>query len=411
MSGISGTTTQFDPQALLGDFTEIKREASKSVESALVMLGTVIAGNSLNAGNVQELPRPSSSMLGGIAELSLRIGLIQDALDQLMQEVSKLGISQRLNQANQTNQEQLAKIEEQVAEMKEAAAKNKEAEEKGNLFQMIGDWVNVAITAISLAITVVAAVAGSIVTGGAAGAALAVAIVALSVTLAAQLTLAIDSTVAYENGGEGFLGDARGAIETTAMVAGIVGAVASVATGLVAIGRGISAATAAAAKELGEEATKEAVKGAMKEGVKQALKEGAKESIKRGGKEVIMEAAPKAAYTAFREVASETLKTLGKQASTAGLAQLAAAGIDTGGTVAKNDLLEAAEEHSKAAKDAEAEAKALEAVVKMLQKVIAQMQEELEAMIDAALQSLDVIFGVIDDTQTSQAKIMQSSGA
>ena len=73
--------------------------------------------------------------------------------------------------------------------------------------------------------------------------------------------------------------------------------------------------------------------------------------------------------------------------------------------------LEAAEGHKKAAADAEAEAKALEAVVKMLQKVIAQMQEELEAMIDAALQSLDVIFGVIDDTQTSQTKIMQSSGA
>jgi hypothetical protein len=47
----------------------------------------------------------------------------------------------------------------------------------------------------------------------------------------------------------------------------------------------------------------------------------------------------------------------------------------------------------------------------MLQKVISQMQEELESMIDAALQSLDAVFGIIDDTQTSQKKIMQSSGA
>lgn len=402
MSGISSTTTQFDPQALLGDFTEIRREASKSVESALVMLGTVIAGNSLNAKGAQELPRPSSSMLGGIAELSLRMGLIQDALDQLMQEVSKVGISQRLNQANRANQEQLAKIDEQVTEMKAAAAKAKEADEKGNLFTMIGDWVNVAITAISLAITVVAAVGGSIFTGGLAGVALGVAIAALSVTLAAQITLAIDSTVAYENGGKGFLGDARGALETTAMVAGIVASVASVATGLFSIARGLSAATMAAGKELGEEATKEAIKAATKEGVKQALKEGSEEGLG---------AAAKAAFTAYKAMTVETLKVISNQAALVGVQQVALAGINAGGTFAQNDILEAAEGHKKAAADAEAEAKALEAVVKMLQKVIAQMQEELEAMIDAALQSLDVIFGVIDDTQTSQTKIMQSSGA
>jgi hypothetical protein len=406
MSGISGTNPQVDLRALLGDFTEIKQEARQSVENALVMLGTVIAGNSLNRDNLQELPPPSFSMLGGIAALSLRIGLIQDALDQLMQEVSKVGIGQRLNQADRANQEQLARIDEQVAEAKEAAAKSKEAEEKGNLFQMIGDWVNVAITAISLAITVVGAVLGGIVTGGAATVALAVAIVALSITLAAQITLAIDSTVAYQNGGEGFLGDARGALETTAMVAGIVAAVASVATGLIAIARGFSAATAAAAKELGEEATQAAVKAATKEGVKQALKESGKEAAKE-----IMEAAPQAAYTAFREVAAETLKTLATQAKIVTITQLANAGINAAGTVEKNKILREAEKHEEAAAEAEAEAKAFEAVVKMLQKVISQMQEELESMIDAALQSLDAVFGIIDDTQTSQKKIMQSSGA
>jgi len=402
MSGISSTTTQFDPQAFLGDFNEIRREASKSVESALVMLGTVIAGNSLNAKGAQELPQPSSSMLGGIAELSLRMGLIQDALDQLMQEVSKLGIEQRLNQANRANQEQLTKIDEQVTEMKAAAAKAKEADEKGNLFTMIGDWVNVAITAISLAITVVAAVGGSIFTGGLAGVALGVAIAALSVTLAAQITLAIDSTVAYENGGKGFLGDARGALETTAMVAGIVASVASVATGLFSIARGVSAATMAAGKELGEEATKEAIKAATKEGVKQALKEGSEEGLG---------AAAKAAFTAYKAMTVETLKVISNQAALVGVQQVALAGINAGGTFAQNDILEAAEVHKKAAADAEAEAKALEATVKMLQRVIAQMQEELEAMIDAALQSLDVIFGIGDDAQTSQTKIMQSSGA
>lgn len=406
MSGISGTNPQVDLRALLGDFTEIKQEARQSVENALVMLGTVIAGNSLNRDNLQELPPPSFSMLGGIAELSLRIGLIQDALDQLMQEVSKLGIGQRLNQADRANQEQLARIDEQVAEAKEAAAKSKEAEEKGNLFQMIGDWVNVAITAISLAITVVGAVLGGIVTGGAATVALAVAIVALSITLAAQITLAIDSTVAYKNGGEGFLGDARGALETTAMVAGIVAAVASVATGLIAIARGFSAATAAAAKELGEEATQAAVKAATREGVKEALKESGKEAAKE-----IMDAAPQAAYTAFKEVAAKTLGTLTKQASVNGIAQLANYGINAAGTVEKNKILKEAKKHEDAAAEAEAEAKAFEAVVKMLQKVISQMQEELESMIDAALQSLDAVFGIIDDTQTSQKKIMQSSGA
>ena len=411
MSGISGTNPQVDLRALLGDFTEIKQEARQSVENALVMLGTVIAGNSLNSDNLQELPPPSFSMLGGIAELSLRIGLIQDALDQLMQEVSKLGIGQRLNQADRANQEQLARIDEQVAEATEAAAKSKEAEEKGNLFQMIGDWVNVAITAISLAITVAGAVLGGIVTGGAATVALAVAIVALSITLAAQITLAADSTDAHRNGGEGFLGDARGALETTAMVAGIVAAVASVATGLIAISRGFSAAAGAAAKELGEEATQAAVKAATKEGVKQALKESGKEALHLGGKEVLMEAAPKAAYTAFREVAAETLKTLEKQATIVTITQLVNAGINAAGTVEKNKILKEAEEHLQAAKDAEAEAKAFEAVVKMLQKVISQMQEELESMIDAALQSLDAVFGIIDDTQTSQKKIMQSSGA
>jgi hypothetical protein len=406
MSGISGTNPQVDLRALLGDFTEIKQEARQSVENALVMLGTVIAGNSLNRDNLQKLPPPSFSMLGGIAELSLRIGLIQDALDQLMQEVSKVGIGQRLNQADRANQEQLARIDEQVAEAKEAAAKSKEAEEKGNLFQMIGDWVNVAITAISLAITVVGAVLGGIVTGGAATVALAVAIVALSITLAAQITLAIDSTVAYKNGGEGFLGDARGALETTAMVAGIVAAVASVATGLIAIARGFSAAAGAAAKELGEEATQAAVKAATREGVKQALKESGKEAAKE-----IMEAAPQAAYTAFKEVAAKTLGTLTKQASVNGIAQLANYGINAAGTVEKNKILIEAEKHKDAAAEAEAEAKAFEAVVKMLQKVISQMQEELESMIDAALQSLDAVFGIIDDTQTSQKKIMQSSGA
>lgn len=410
MSGISGTNPQVDLRALLGDFTEIKQEARQSVENALVMLGTVIAGNSLNRDNLQELPPPSFSMLGGIAALSLRIGLIQDALDQLMQEVSKVGIGQRLNQADRANQEQIAKIEEQVAEAKEAAAKSKEAEEKGNLFQMIGDWVNVAITAISLAITVVGAVLGGIVTGGAATVALAVAIVALSITLAAQITLAIDSTVAHKNGGEGFLGDARGALETTAMVAGIVAAVASVATGLIAIARGFSAATAAAAKELGEEATQAAVKAATREGVKQALTESGTEAAKKAAKET-MEAAPQAAYTAFKEVAAKTLGTLKNKGMVDGIAELAKHGINAAGTVEKNKILKEAKKHEDAAAEAEAEAKAFEAVVKMLQKVISQMQEELESMIDAALQSLDAVFGIIDDTQTSQKKIMQSSGA
>jgi transcription termination factor NusB len=110
-------------------------------------------------------------------------------------------------------------------------------------------------------------------------------------------------------------------------------------------------------------------------------------------------------------VAAETLKTLATQAKIVTITQLANAGINAAGTVEKNKILEEAEEHLQAAKDAEAEAKAFEAVVKMLQKVISQMQEELESMIDAALQSLDAVFGIIDDTQTSQKKIMQSSGA
>lgn len=406
MSGIdtSGNNLQIDPQALLGDTSEIKQEAKKSIEQALQMLGTVIAGNSLEAEEgVQELPPPSSSLLGGVTDLTLKIGLIQDALDQLMQEVSKLGIEQRMNQADQANQQQLEKIEEQAAEMQEAAAKAKEAEEKGNLFQMIGDWVNVAITAIAIAVTAVTAVVAGALTGGVAAVALGVAIAAMSVCLAAQITLAVDSTVAYHNDGQGFMSDdVRGAMETTAMVAGIIGSVASLVSGFAAIAKGVSAALSAAAKELGEEATKAAIQQAAKEGVKAGIKNAADEG---------MSAAAQAAKQAYQEAAGATMKTITNLAKTQFVGQLASQAVETGGTIATNEIKQDALAHERNAAEAEAAAKELQAVITMLKKMIEQLQEELEAMMDSAAQSLEVIFGMCDDSQTSMQKIHQSMQA
>ena len=131
-------TTEFEQ--ITNDLAGVKAEAKESIEKALMLLGSVIAGTSSRQSGAQDLEPPAASLLVNAADLAVRIGLIQDALNQLMQQVSKLEIDQKMSESIKANEDKLKQVEAQLKEAAEAIAKQNEADKKSGLFQAIGDW-------------------------------------------------------------------------------------------------------------------------------------------------------------------------------------------------------------------------------------------------------------------------------
>lgn len=388
-------------QQALGDFEEIKEHALTSLQKSFRVLAKMpgkVAGSEAPArtDGLPNLEAPSASK--NVNDLTLRIGLLQDALNQLMAQVSKTEIRQRMSELQKENQRQLEKFEKQMAEAAKAAEKAKEAQKKGNVFEAIGNWIQAAVAVVSAVITMVSAV-GQILTNPVGAAGLIVASVALIGVAAVQITMAIDATMRAA-GEEGFLSDTdRQKMQKAAEIMGyiaIAGAMIGLVGGLVvALGQAGRAAGQIAGQEVGKLAASKMVAVGMKEGLRHSMNM----SIER------------VAMYAFQESMKPMLQFAARMALVQLVGQGASA-INTGvGKEKVADLKQQASESQAEADKAEAAAKALQAQIAKLRALIEQLQQELEHMLDQGQQTLAVIFGSIDESAESMTRIHQSTSA
>jgi hypothetical protein len=153
-------STIFDPGAMLGEVADIKQNAIQALQASFKMLATVgPEGSTPNsqADGLVELEKPSFN--SNVNDITLRIGLLQDALNQLMAQVSKTEIRSRMDELQKENQRQLERFEEQMAKATEAAQKNQEAEKKGNIFEAVSNWIQAVISVVSAVVTLISAAA------------------------------------------------------------------------------------------------------------------------------------------------------------------------------------------------------------------------------------------------------------
>lgn len=424
------------PTGLHDTLVELRKTATESITKALTELETV---NSLGAtqgkDGVLQLAPPKGMM--NVMDLTLRIGLLQDALNQLMQQVSKNEIEGRLNDLNRENKEQLDKMKDQMKHVEENVKKNQEAAKKSNIFQAIANFFKAIVNIIVAVFNVIAAVGYALTGNVVAAAGLAVSAVALLASAAIDIVQGIDSVVKAA-GGKGFLSDADiermtkaseilGYIAMGAAMIGGLGAIvsgvqqgmklAATKLGEIGIQQGVKSFVASAAKEVfkdlvssmpskaAQETAKELAKKAMEEAIKNvAQKSGtwATEMATEVAKEAIKEAVKQTVKAAVRELVLMTQRTALVQGIGGGATQILSG---VGEVVVGNIQKDAAAEKLKA-DQAEAQAKALEAMIQMLHKVIEQLQKDLSDMLDSMMQAVSAIFNAVDEASSSMKELM-----
>lgn len=377
MSSIGSSNTMgighIDPQNLVGHLDEVKSAAAESIQKALTMMQQSIAGNFTLPNGAPTLDAPARN----VNDMTLRIGLLQDALNQLQQQVSKLEIQGRMSEMQETNRAQLEKIEKQMQEAQEAYKKNQEAQKKSNIFEAIGNWFKAAFDFVCAIFTAITAVA-YIIVNPVAAAGLFVAAASLFASGVLNTVMAIDSTVKAA-GGESFLSDK--VKQDMQLASQILGYVALGATVISGVGVAICAA-----RTLGMTAMKEAISVAGKEAVK-AIAGYFKEALR-----------PLMEMGVRQGLAAALLKGTGE--------------ITTGvGNLKVQDIREDAALHQKSAEEAEAQAKALEGLVKMLRQMIEQLQQQMEDMIDSCMDSVSAIFNALDESQQTMKGLFQAQTA
>jgi hypothetical protein len=257
------------------------------------------------------------------------------------------------------------------------------------------------VSVVSAIVTLVSA-AAQIFTNPVGAAALVVAGLALVGAAAVQITLAIDATMRAA-GQEGFLSETDkermnkaaeilGYIALAGSMIGLVGGV------VVALGQAGKAAGGLVAKEVGKAAAAKLVA------------TGLKESATAGGR-ATAQAVPRYAMYAFKESMAPLMR-LGTQ-----MAVIQAVGQGTNSIVSGVGDYEVAKIQQDAsdlqaeADKAEAAAAAIEAMISKLQALIEQLQAELEKIVEEGQQTMEVIFGAIDESQQSMTNVLQSTSA
>jgi hypothetical protein len=414
-----GAAALLDTQQILGDIEGVKTSALKTLQQTFRLMGTVKNNNTsaseiVKSDGLPELEEPIN--LRNVNDITLRIGLLQDALNQLMAKVSKQEIQQRMNESQKENQKQLEKFKDQMAKAAEAAEKNKEAQKKGNVFEAISNWIQAVVSIVSAIVTMVSAV-GQILTNPVGAAGLIVASLALLGTAAVQITLAIDATMRAA-GQDGFLSDTQkanmakaaeimGYIAIAGSLIGLVGGV------VVALGQAGKAAAGIAGREVTKmaatkmvgEGMRDAAKEALKKGGSEAAKEASKMAIKEASVEVVEQAARRAAVDAFKTAMKQMQGMLGKAGLFAALGRSGSDIVSGVGADKVADLHDEASSLMKEADDAEAAAKAIQALINKLQALIDQLQQELETLMEDAQQALAVIFGAIEKGAESMSRV------
>lgn len=436
------TFTGLDPTVLHGDLKEVRKAASESIMNALTMLDTLGATGSLPGQEGAPKLAAPNSLLVNVNDLTLRIGLLQDALNELMQQVSKNEIEGRLNDLNRENTKQLDKIKTQMEEAKKEIEKQKEAEKKTNVFEAIGNFFKAVFDIISAVFTAVAALAYALSGNVVAAAGLFVASAALLASGAINLTLAIDSTIKAA-GGDGFLSEeAKAKMNKATEILGYIALGASLISGLSVVVQGVRQGASMAAKELasrgldagrkavmkevmqaGGQAIKELMGQATKEVTSQAAKtfadQAAKVALREGASLAVKEVAQEAAKAAVREAVKEVMRAVFKPLIQMTMRQAVASGLIQGtqkmtegiGQSMVADIKMEAAEFKRKADEAEAQAKAIQATIELLRKTIEQLQEDLEVMLESAMETVSTIFNAADESANSMKELMHFQAA
>jgi len=432
------TIAGFDPGSLQTTLSEVKKTATESITKALTLLTTVDATGVLPPKDgVMQLAPPKMNL--SAADLTLRIGLLQDALNELMQSVSKNEIQGRLNDLNRDNREQLDKMKDQMEHLEKEAAKKREADKKVNIFQAIANFFKAIFDFISAVFTAIAAIGYALTGNVVAAAGLFAATAALLAASVINMVMAVDSVMKAAGGG-GFLSDKAiaGMVKATeilgyvamgaAMVGGLGAVVEAVQTGsklattqLANLGMKESAkevlmnATKEAFTELAskvptkamQEAAEETAKKLMYEAVKNCLKTSTTAEMKEIAKKVIQEAVKESIKSSMQLM----MQMLGRQAVTSGIIQGSAQITQGVAGVLVADIREDAAAERRKADEAEAQAKAIQAMIEMLRKTIEQLQDDLQKMLESAMETISAIFNAADETASSMKDLMHFQAA
>ena len=451
------TVAGFDPNSLHTTLKEVKKTATESLTKALTLLSTVDATGTLPPKDgVMQLSAPKLNL--SAADLTLRIGLLQDALNELMTAVSKNEIEGRLNDLNRENREQLDKMKDQMKNIEKEAEKKREADKKVNIFQAIANFFKAIFDIISAVFTAIAAI-GYALTGNIAGAAgLFAATAALAASAVINLVMTLDSVIKAAGGG-GFLNEKaiQGMTKATEIL-GYVAMGAAMVGGLGALVSGIRQGATMAAGKLAEkgihlstkeimqqlpkvggelfqeiaskgtqklalELTKEGLEGAAKklpsEIALEVAKEAAEQAAKQGAsgliKEVAKDAALAAAGAIMKEALFNSLRPLldlaARQAITSAIIQGSTQITQGVAGVLVADIREDAAAARRKADEAEAQAKAIQAMIELLRKTIEQLQEDLQNMLESSMETISAIFNAADETASSMKDLMHFQAA
>lgn len=446
MSTIGNSNTQnytsFDPTQFHQDLNEVRDQAAKSIIKALTTLGTLDSTGDIPGDSNATVLEPPKGLMMNAADLTLRIGLLQDALNELMQQVSKNEIKGRLNDLNRENAEQVDKMKRQMEEVEKSVKKQQEAAKKSNIFTAIANFFKAIFDLISAVFTAIAAVAYALSGNVVAAAGLFVASAALFASGVCNMVLAIDATI-QAAGGKGFLSDqAKANLEKATEILGYIALGASLISGLSVVVQGLRAGASLAAKELAKAGLEAGRKAVMQEVMKagtQAMKELMGQASKTVSKEIAKEFAEQAAKVAAREGAQAAVKEVAKEAAriainvavkdlmkeilkpmvqlslqqaVLGVLTQAPAQIVTGaGELEVANLQEEAAKAQRKADEAEAQAKAIQAMITMLRKLIEQLQNDLQDMMESAMETVSAIFKAADDSSESMKELLHFQSA
>lgn len=431
------------------ELQDIKKEAHKSLQDYLIKLGTILSQSNTVLGSAPILAPPSQSIIG-LADQTLRIALIQDALNQLLQQVSELEIDGRLNTLEQSNMDELKNVMKQIDEAQEAHRKQTEANQKAGVFEAVGAWFKAVFDVVSAAFSAVAAIGYALTGNVVAAAGLFVAAAALLASGVCNIVLAVDATVRAA-GGQGFLSETHKAnLEKAAEICGYIAMAAGMLGGLAAVTGALRSAVSTASKEMVNyglktgfkemskqvlqtakdtvkntlkeaftKATGNAFKTATKEVTKEVAEEAAQQAIRiaiRSGGQEAAEVAAKQAVNEFiqatiKEAIQQSLKPLTQMISRMGLlttiSQAAMQGTSATGTLLVGNIEAEVQAHKLEADKAEAAAKAFQGLIVMLRNLIEQLQKELLEMIESSMESVQALFTAVDETLSSMKDLMQ----
>jgi hypothetical protein len=421
MSGPISTnpnTIAFDPTALLGQLDEVKQQASTSITQALTTLGVVLGGTSTDSSGKTKL-QPPSNLMSNVSDMTLRIGLLQEALSNLQNEVTKLQITNKMNESNNQAKDQLAKIQKQVEDAQKAAEKQQQANQKSGIFGALAHFFGAIFDFITAIVNVIEAIPLAIGGDEVGAAALLASAACLVGAGVCETVLGIDSAVQAATG-KGFLSDTdKKNLGTAVAVLSAVAAFAAVISGIGVISDGIMAATSAAKTAISEGAEQAVIQGAKEgvvEGGSEALEEITVQSSEASTKEVLdavkqgvgralkdifkpstevreeLTGAAKAAEDAFNEAAEGTLRGLKEAARKTALLNIIGGAsphvISAVGTFVTNPLYSDAAQASKDATDDQAEAKVIAGAIDKIKKQIQMLEKMLQQMMQSSMQSV-----------------------